>query len=171
MAVALNEPVDNEWVALPGGELEGRRPKVLCGPCRVRKAAGAPPRVICFECFRADRKRDEALKAAGAFEAASEARFQDGLPFEAIDRARLARLKSERVRVRRQARVGIGRYVDKRREAQIAARHALQRIASGLASRQVAPMARAVVERQELDAIHAAELQLPGTWLPFVVAR
>jgi len=171
MAVALNEPVDNEWVALPGGELEGRRPKTLCGPCRVRKAAGAPARAICFECFRADRKRDEAIKAAGAFEAASEARFQDGLPFEPINRPRLERLKAERVSVRRQARVGIGRYADTRRQAQIAARHALQRIASGLASRQLAPIARATIERQELDAIHAAELQLPDTWLPFVVAR
>ena len=48
---AVNELVENEWVALPGGELEGRRPKTLCGPCRVRKAAGASPRAICFECF------------------------------------------------------------------------------------------------------------------------
>ena len=171
MAVVLNEPVDNEWVALPGGELEGRRPKTLCGPCRVRKAAGAPPRAICFECFRADRRRDEALKTAGAFEAISEARFQDGLPFEPVDRPRLERLKAERVRVRRQARVGVGRYVDKRRQGQMAARHALQRIASGLASRHITPVARAVVEREELDAIHAAELQLPGAWLPFVIAR
>jgi hypothetical protein len=171
MAVALNEPVDNEWVALPGGELEGRRPKTLCGPCRVRNAAGAPPRAICFECFRADRKRDASIKAAATFEAVSEARFQDGLPFEPVNRPRLERLKAERVRVRRQARVGIGRYVDTRRQAQIAARHALQRIASGLASPQIAPIARAAAERQELDAIHAAELQLPDAWLSFVVAR
>src|SRR5215471_11791658 len=146
MAGAVNELVENEWVTFPGGELEGRRPKTLCGPCRVRKAAGAPARAICFECFRADRKRDEAIKAAGAFEAASEARFQDGLPFEPINRPRLERLKAERVSVRRQARVGIGRYADTRRQAQIAARHALQRIASGLASRQLAPIARATIE-------------------------
>jgi hypothetical protein len=171
MALVLNEPVDNEWVPLPGGELEGRRPKTLCGPCRVRKAAGAPARAICFECFRADRKRDQAIAAAGRFETVSEARFQDGLPFEPVNRPRLERLKAERVRVRRQARVGVGRYIDQRRQAQIAARHALQRIASGLSSRQIAPMARATLERQELDAIHAAELQLPDTWLPFVVAR
>jgi hypothetical protein len=111
------------------------------------------------------------LKTAGAFEAISEARFQDGLPFEPVDRPRLERLKAERVRVRRQARVGVGRYVDKRRQGQMAARHALQRIASGLASRHITPVARAVVEREELDAIHAAELQLPGAWLPFVIAR
>jgi hypothetical protein len=171
MAVVPSELVDNEWVPLPGGELEGRRPKTLCGPCRVRKAAGAPARAICFECFRAERARDQAVAAAGRFEAISEARFQDGLPFEPVNRPRLERLKAERVRVRRQARVGVGRYVDKRRQAQIAARHALQRIASGLASREFAPIARATVARQELDAIHAAELQLPDTWLPFVVAR
>src|ERR1041385_5659944 len=128
MAVALNDPVDGEWVALPGGELEGRRPNTLCGPCRVRRAAGAPPRAICFECFRADRRRDDAIKAAAEFEASSEARFQDGLPFEPVNLPRLARLKSERLAVRRQARVGVARYANKRRQAQIAARHALQQI-------------------------------------------
>ena len=49
MAAVLNQTTENEWVTLPGGELEGRRPKTLCGPCRVRKAAGAPARAICFE--------------------------------------------------------------------------------------------------------------------------
>jgi hypothetical protein len=165
MAVALNDPVDGEWVALPGGELEGRRPKTLCGLCRVRKAAGAVPRAICFECYRADRRRDEAIKAAGEFESSSEARFQDGLPFEPVNLPRLQRLKAERLAVRRQARVSVARYADTRRRAQIAARHALQQIAFGLASREREPLAR------ELDAIHAAELQLPESWLPFVVAR
>jgi len=163
MAVALNDPVDGEWVALPGGELEGRRPKTLCGLCRVRKAAGAAPRAICFECYRADRRRDEAIRSAAEFESSSEARFQDGLPFEPVNLPRLQRLKAERLAVRRQARVSVARYADKRRQAQIAARHALQQIASGLASRE--PIGR------ELDAIHAAELQLPESWLPFVVAR
>src|SRR3954471_12629164 len=100
MAVAANEPVDNEWVTLPGGELEGRRPKSLCGPCRVRKAAGAPARAICFECFRADRKRqaglDAAIKAASGFEptaAGIVARFHDALPFEPVNVPRLRQLK------------------------------------------------------------------------------
>src|SRR4051812_49992166 len=66
MTSAMNQPVENEWVTFPGGELEGRRPKTLCGPCRVRKAAGAPPRAICFERHRADRRREAAIKAAGA---------------------------------------------------------------------------------------------------------
>ena len=171
MAAAANEPVDHEWVTLPGGELEGRRPKTLCGPCRVRKAAGAPARAICFECYRADRRRDEAITAASQFESNSEARWQDGLPFEPVNFPRLQRLKAERLAVRRQASVGMGRYAEKRRHAQIAARHALLRIAAGLAAREVEPIARARVERHELDAIHAAELQLPDAWLPFVVAR
>src|SRR5262245_21015595 len=165
MAGAVNELIENEWVTLPGGELEGRRPKTLCGPCRVRKAAGATPRAICFECYRADRRRDEALKAAAEFEAGSEARFQDGLPFEPVNVARLERLKAERVAVRRQARIGVGRFTDKRRQAQMAARHALQRIAAGLRSRPIDPAAHARAQREELEAIHAAELQLPDSWL------
>jgi hypothetical protein len=143
----------------------------LCGPCRVRKAAGAPPRAICFECYRADRRREDAIKAAGEFEASPEgidARFQNGLPFEPVNLPRLERLKAERAGARSQARTGAGQYVDKRRQAQIAARHALERLALGLASRQIEPIARV---RAEADAIHAAELQLPESWLPFVVSR
>jgi hypothetical protein len=56
--------------------------------------------------------------------------------------------------------VGAGRYVDKRRQAQIAARHALQQIAAGVQTRGAA-----------MAAIHAAELQLPEAWIPFVVSR
>ncbi|HUK34805.1 MAG TPA: hypothetical protein VLV86_12870, partial [Vicinamibacterales bacterium] len=125
MSVGLNQAVDGEWVTLPGGELEGRRPTALCGPCRMRKAAGAPARAICFECYRAERRRDQSIGAAGRFEAASEERFQDGLPFEPVNFPRLERLKAERLHARKQARVGVGRYVDRRRHAQIAARHAL----------------------------------------------
>ena len=46
------------------------------------------PRAICFECHRADRRREEAIKAAGEFEGSPEGiavRFQDGLPFEPVD--------------------------------------------------------------------------------------
>ena len=153
-----NQAVENEWFTFPGGELEGRRPKTLCGPCRVRKAAGAPQKAICFECYRADRRREQSLKAASQFEASAEnivARFQDGLPFEPVNIARLEQLRSERATARRQARVGVGEYVDKRRQAQIAARHALLRLGDGLRA----------------QGMHAAELQLPESWLPFVASR
>src|ERR1051325_2639800 len=90
------ETVANEWVTFPGGELEGERPKTLCGPCRLRKAAGAPARAICFHCYRADRLREQALRAARDFEASSAARFQDGLPFEPVNIPRLERLKAAR---------------------------------------------------------------------------
>jgi len=158
MAVAVDQPVDSEWVTFPGGELEGRRPKVLCGPCRLRQAAKAPARAICFECHREDRRREAALKAAGEFEASPEGtivRVQNGLPFEPVNLPRLAQLKADRAVARRQARVGAGQYVDKRRQAQIAARHAMARLGDGLRA----------------QALHAAELQLPEAWLPFVAAR
>jgi len=155
MAAVKNQVVEGEWVTLPGGELEGRRPKSLCGPCRVRRAAGAPPRAICFECFRTDRRRETAIAAAGQLESLDEARFQDGLPFEPVNVPRLAQLKAERATARHQARAGAGQYVDKRRQAQIAARHALQRLGDGL----------------RVQGLHAAELQLPAAWLPFVASR
>ncbi len=79
---------------------------------------------------------------------------------------------------------GVGRYVDKRRHAQIAARHALQRIVAGLARDAGGSIASlrpgfadvhepTPAERERLGAaaIHAAELQLPDAWLPFVVSR
>jgi hypothetical protein len=144
------ETFANEWVTFPGGELEGRRPKTLCGPCRLRKAAGAPARAICFHCYRADRLREQSLRAACDFEASSAARFQDGLPFEPVNIPRLERLKA----ARREARADTPPYVDKRRQAQIAARHALMRLGEGL----------------KTHGIHAAEMQLPESWLPFVAS-
>jgi hypothetical protein len=175
-----------EWVSYPGGELEGRRPKALCPACREalrREAAGrsarrggdggadrrpAAARPLCFQCYRADLDRERALHAAATLDTASEARFQSQLPFEPIDRARLDRLKTARAEARTAAAHGIGQYVDKRRHAQIEARHALQRIAEGLKARRLAPAAAA----NTMDAaIHAAELQLPDAWLPFVVSR
>jgi hypothetical protein len=126
------------------------------------------PRAICFECFRSDRQRQEAFVAAGRFEAASEGRFQDGLPFEPVNHVRLDRLKAERAEARHTFHAGVGRYENRRRQAQIAARHALQRLASGLNARQLTPVAR---DRFAAAALHAAELQLPEAWLPFVGSR
>ena len=144
---------EGQWVALPGGELEGRRPNVLCGPCRMRRAIGAERKAVCFECYKADARRQRAFEAAATVNTGSAGRFQFGLPFEAVDRGRLDRLKAERAAARQQLRVGAGRFVDRRRRAQIAARHALQQLGTGLRVR----------------GIHAAELQLPESWLPFVV--
>jgi hypothetical protein len=166
--------LDRDWVSFPGGELEGPRPKALCRACREALKREAlhptsptrptgptcPTRPLCFQCYRAELDRERALAAAGQLDTASDARFQTQLPFEPVNTARLQTLKAERADARVEARRGIGQYVDKRRQAQIAARHALQSIAAGLKARQI-----------PVDAIHAAEMQLPDAWLPFVVSR
>lgn len=177
MAVA-KQLVTDEWVTFPGGELEGQRPKAICAACREalkREAATYGPsgaarraRLLCFDCYRADLARARALKAAGELDTASDARFQEQLPFEPVNRARLDTLKAARAEARVDAGRGIGQYADKRRHAQIQARHALQTIAAGLKARQLAPPAQAQVLAA---AAHAAELQLPEAWLPYVVSR
>jgi hypothetical protein len=180
-----------EWVSFPGGELEGRRPKALCPACRdalKREATsrvspqGVRPggsRTLCFQCHQADLARERALKAAGDLDTASDARFQDQLPFEPLNKPRLDAFKAARAEARVASVQGIGQYVDRRRVAQIAARHALQRVAEGLSARQlVEPPAIASArasysagDRAWASAVHAAELQLPESWLPFVVSR
>jgi len=155
MVATAGQVGEGQWVTLPGGELEGRRPIVLCGPCRMRRAIGAERKAVCFECYKADARRQRAFESAASLDTGSTERLQSGLPFEAVDRPRLERLKGERAAARQQLHVGVGRFVDKRRHAQIAARHALQRLGAGL---------------QEYG-VRAAELQLPEAWLPFVVSR
>jgi hypothetical protein len=190
----------------------------MCQACRealnrqaAPKANSAPrhtgPRPLCFQCYQAGLSRERAIKAAGELDTASDARFQCQLPFEPLNRPRLEMLKAERANART-ARVQGTEYVDKRRRAQIAARHALQRIAAGLSSHRAtarqgtqetlkAPEAhdarQALETRQTLktlktletrertlapscervwdSAVHAAELQLPESWLQFVVSR
>ena len=168
--------VEGEWITFPGGELEGKRPKALCPSCRealAREVEGParrsrPARPLCFQCYRADLDRDRAVQAAGQLDTASEARFQSQLPFEPVDHARLAVFKVLRSEERASVVQGIGQYVDKRRRAQIAARHALQAVAAGLKAHGLPPAVHArVMEAAE----HAAELQLPDAWLPFVVSR
>jgi hypothetical protein len=66
-------------------------------------------------------------------------------------------------------RLGASAYQMRGRQAQIAARRALQRVATGLDKTQ--GDARLERLRQIASAIHAAELQLPDSWLPFVVSR
>ena len=177
MAVAKQVVMD-EWVTFPGGELEGKRPKLLCAGCRdalKREAAsygtsGAArrSRLLCFDCYRADLARARALKDAGDLDTASDARFQTQLPFEPVNHARLEALKAARADARTTSSQGIGQYADKRQHAQIQARHALQTIAAGLKARQLAP---AVHAQAMASAVHAAELQLPDAWLPYVVSQ
>ena len=178
MVVSKNQVLTDEWVTFPGGELEGKRPKALCAACRealAREAAtygtsGAArrSRLLCFDCYRADFARARALKEAGELDTASDARFQTQLPFEPVNHVRLDMLKAGRAEARAAASQGIGQYADKRRHAQIQARHALQAIAAGLRTRELAP---AVQAQAMASAIHAAELQLPDAWLPYVVSR
>jgi hypothetical protein len=149
----------------------------MCPVCRLRafRAAAASPEAraprpepVCFQCYRVDQARQRALRVARDLCTASEARFQDTLPFEPVNRGRLDRLRAERAAARASSTTGTGRFVDKRRHAQIAARHALDRIAVGLRSQGVAePVRHPAID----EAIHAAELQLPAAWLPFVVSR
>jgi hypothetical protein len=167
--------MSEDWVTFPGGELEGKRPKALCGACRERlkrRAAGATEsthgRTICFQCYRASLDRERAIRAAANLDTASEARFQAALPFEAVNRSRLDALKADRTAARASAGNASDQFADRRRHAQITARRALHMIAAGLRGRSASADAR---ERALADAIHAAELQLPESWLPFVVAR
>src|SRR6185503_9334981 len=127
----VSEVAEKEWVSLPGGELEAPRPSVLCPACRAKlqanvvkrstaDAANPSKQPLCFACYRAGLERDQALKAAGELNTATDARFQTTLPFEPVNQARLTRLRQERASARAAAQAGVGRYIDKRRHAQIA---------------------------------------------------
>jgi hypothetical protein len=186
-AASVQPGDDRQWVVFPGGELEGERPKALCGACRAAASrdaageAGGRRGTLCFQCYRAGLDRTRALKAAADLDTASAARFQALLPFEPVNRPRLAMLKVQRG-ASASATVADpgGRCAERRRQAQIAARRAVQRIVrtqgpvgpvgpGGSVGRDASALpdrARAIAA-----AIHAAELQLPESWLPFVVAR
>ena len=178
MAAVKHQVVAGEWVTFPGGELEGKRPKALCAACREalkreaaiygQSGAARRSRLLCFDCYRVDLARARALREAGDLDTASAMRFQTQLPFEPVNHSRLDILKAARAEARATASQGIGQYADRRRQAQIDARHALQTIAVGLKARQLAPAAHA---QAMTSAIHAAELQLPEAWLPYVVSR
>jgi len=126
-------------------------------------------KTLCFACYRAEMDRQKAMAAAGRLDTASEARFQYQLPFEPVDRPRLDRLKADRETARVADRATLtGPSVDNRRRAQIEARHALQQIAAGLRSHAVAKADR---DKAMASVFHAAELQLPESWIPFVMSR
>jgi hypothetical protein len=178
MADRTTQTVETEWVAFPGGELEGQAPKRLCPACAALQREATSPRAagqiravrrpLCFLCYRADLDRERAFRAAGQIDTGSAARFQGALPFEPVNVPRLEMLRADRARARQADRTGAGAFADRRRQAQIRARHALQAIVAGIRARQLdAPMR----ERHFAAAVHGAELQLPEAWLPFVVAR
>ncbi len=173
-------PTHNDigWTPFPGGELEGQRTRSLCPACRAKRLSSAQETsvaakpALCFQCYRVEFERNRKIKAAGELDTASEARFQVALPFEPVNKPRLARLKTERERSRTQARISAGDYAERRRRAQIQARRALDRIFRGLKQRgQAGPGESMARESSIAAAVHAAELQLPESWLPFVVAR
>lgn len=178
MSHAIKQLLQEEWVTFRGGELEGKRPKALCPICREqlnRVLSGdvghRRSRASCFQCYRAELERERLLRKAGELDTASVERFQSVLPFEPVNRARLDALKAKRTALRTAMTEGAGRFVDERRHAQIAARHALQRVASGFPARAVAASRSQEGDRAWASAVHAAELQLPESWLPFVVSH
>jgi hypothetical protein len=152
------------WMAFPGGELEGRPPRVMCRACRDRAHSNA---TLCFQCYRAGLDRERALKNAAELDTASDARFQTLLPFEPVNRPRLERLRVERSAARNaelQSRQGALQI--RIRRAQIAAREVFQRVVSATHGKSAIDASRAIA-----TVTHAAEAQLPEAWLPFVVAR
>jgi hypothetical protein len=166
---------DIAWTPFAGGELEGTRTTALCPACRAARRAGQPAAngvgTLCFQCYRTELERSRKAQAAVELDTASEERFQTQLPFEPVNTARLAQLRHERQTSRERAHHGVGAYVEKRRRAQIEARHALARILKGLKRREmaVAPVVahRAAAARME----GASALRMPDSWLPFVVSR
>lgn len=170
-----------DWMPFPGGELEGKRPRALCPSCRMRaqrtSAVNAPSATpatpaLCFQCYRLELQRARTIKAAGEVDTASEARFQSALPFEPVNTSRLARLQTERQAAQAKARTGAGGYIERRRRAQIEARHALARVFQGLKARRLIDAGQPKSRESALEAVtRAAELQLPEAWLPFVVSR
>jgi len=117
-------------------------------------------------------ERNRALSAAGQLNTATTERFQGQLPFECVDTSRLQMLKAERPQARVLAANGPGRFdrlADRRRRAQIAARHAIESAISGCRDRHSGRLPLPERASAIAAAIHAAELQLPESWLPFVV--
>ncbi len=168
---------DIDWAPFSGGELEAPRPRALCASCRQKRAVGAAPegkQALCFQCYRSDVDKNRRMKAAAELDTATESRFQAALPFEPVDRPRLARLKAARQEARAHAQQGAGLFVERRHRAQIEARHTLARILQGLRERRLvshpahlpAAAAGAADDRQRM-----AGLQLPEAWLPFVATQ
>jgi hypothetical protein len=173
-----HDVTDSDWKPFPGGELEGKPPRALCADCRARlhaaaRSAASPGRsALCFQCYRVELERNRWFQAAAELQTASEARFQTSLPFEPVNIPRLARLRAERQASRTAAREGAGLYVERRRRAQIEARHTLARIIQGLRERQLVDLRATRTDASaEMSGRTVTDLQLPEAWLPFVAAR
>ena len=194
-------PIPGEWVAFPGGELEGLRPRPRCPACRQlppdrasHSSAAVEPgrpgtlepssaavtgrtRPLCFQCYRLALTHERALKAAAEFTGASDERFHLARPFEPVNASRLTTLKIARERARAAAKEGPGACIERRRQGQIAARHALARLAEGLGTVSVGhgPGGRATHESAADVRASATQFQksfqFPESWLPFVVSR
>lgn len=151
------------WVPFPGGELEGQPPRALCPACREALRRGGPViegrRPLCFQCYREEVRREAALAAAATLDTASNERFQQQLPLEPVNRARLSMLRAERATT---ASAPGRQMVDRRRHAQIRARHALERIAVGLRQRGVRPPGAGVMAEER-----ALNAPIPESWRPF----
>lgn len=133
-----------------------------CAACEPLKG------ILCFQCYQ-PRPEPRQRRQPHYFDGTQDERLQASLPLEPVDIPRLDRLRQERAAARAADSGGRGQYADRRRRAQIEARHALQRILAGVTLRPVPVMSG---ERAPAaDALHAAELQLPDAWLPFVVSR
>jgi hypothetical protein len=138
-------------------------------------ASGWPELVaptLCFLCYRLDLERTRQLAKAANLDTASEDRFQTALPFEPVNRPRLARLTRERQEARVAARQGAGAYVEKRRRAQIEARHQLGRVLLEIKRRHAGgqPREGGPAPGERSSRVLHANLQLPESWLPFVSA-
>jgi hypothetical protein len=113
--------------------------------------------------------RDRTLRAAAELDTASEARFQSALPFEPVNRPRLERLRAERTVARSAPPTSAAGFLARQRRAQIAARHAIERLNPWNSSKSnVVNLPNRV---SFTSALHAAELQLPESWLPFVIGQ
>ena len=103
-----------DWVAFPGGELEGRRPDALCAACRrLRRERTGRDAAVCFQCYRERHRRERLFREASQRETTSEAQFQWTLPFEPVNTRRLESLKA----LRATERGGVTSFVDRRRRA------------------------------------------------------
>src|ERR1043166_7016129 len=128
---ACREALKREALASsPSGLARLSSPSRASSPSRPNSPSrpSGPSRPLCFQCYRADLDRERAIGAAGRLNTGSDARFQYQLPLEPINQPRLDALKAARADARLSSLDGVGVYVDKRRRAQIAARHALPAI-------------------------------------------